>query len=78
VLAAPAAWAQEGNSHIEAGVFADYFRQSQTDTNFGGIGARLGVGVFSHVKLEAEMAYAFDQTFGENLTNGGRVIVVQD
>ena len=78
VLAAPAAWAQEGNSHIEAGVFADYFRQSQTDTNFGGIGARLGVGVFSHVKLEAEMAYDFNQTFGENLTNGGGAIVVRD
>jgi hypothetical protein len=78
VLIAPGLRAQEGNSRIEAGAFADYFRQSQTDTNFGGVGVRLGVGVFSHVKLEGEMAYDFEQTFGENFTNGGGTIVVQN
>lgn len=77
-LLVPGVRAQEGNSHIEAGIFGDYFRQSQTDTNFAGLGVRLGVGVFSHVKLEGEMAYDFEQTFGERFTNGGGAIVVQD
>jgi len=72
---APGLRAQEGNSHIEAGIFADYFRQSQTDTNFAGIGARLGVGVFSHVKVEGEMAYDFEQTFGERFISGGAIVV---
>ena len=77
-LFAPGVWAQEGNSHIEAGIFGDYFRLSQTDTNFAGIGVRLGVRVLSHVKLEGEMAYDFEQTFGERFTNSGGAIVIQD
>jgi hypothetical protein len=54
--------------HIEAGVFADYFRISQTDTNQVGLGGRLGFGVFPHVRLEAEMAYDFDKAFTESFT----------
>lgn len=78
VLIAPMARAQEGIAKIQVGMFADYFRQSQTDTNFGGIGARLGVGVLSHVKLEGEMAYDFEQGFGENFTTTSGTIVVQN
>src|SRR5579883_3432151 len=64
--------------HLEAGIFGDYFRQSQTSANLGGLGVRLGAGVFPHVKLEGEMAYDFDQTFGENLTASSGQIVVQN
>jgi hypothetical protein len=64
----PLASAQD---HIEAGAFADYFHLSQTHTNFGGLGARLGFRVYSHVKLEGQMSYDFDQAFTEGFTNTG-------
>ncbi len=73
----PGARAQFGD-HVEAGVFADYFRMSQTDNNYLGIGARVGWGVFPHVKLEGEMAYDFDQGFGERTTGTGGTIVIQN
>jgi len=40
VLFVPAVKAQ--SDHLEAGIFGDYFRQSQTDANLGGLGVRLG------------------------------------
>jgi hypothetical protein len=71
----PLASAQD---HIEAGAFADYFHLSQTHTNFGGLGARLGFRVYSHVKLEGEMSYDFDQAFTEGFTNTGTgVLTIQ-
>jgi hypothetical protein len=76
VLFVPGVRAQ--GDHIEAGVFADYFRMSQTSNNYLGIGARAGLGVFPHVKLEAEMAYDFNQGFGELTTGTGGTIVVQN
>ena len=76
MLFVPAVWAQ--GDHIEAGIYGDYFRQSPTDLNLGGLGLRLGVRVLPHVKLEGEMAYDFQQTFLENLTNGSGSPVVQD
>jgi hypothetical protein len=60
----PLASAQE-TEHIQVGVFADYFRLGQTDTNFGGLGARVGVVAFRSLKLEGEMSYDFDQAFTE-------------
>jgi hypothetical protein len=60
----PLASAQE-TEHIQVGVFADYFRLGQTDTNFGGLGARVGVAAFRSLKLEGEMSYDFDQAFTE-------------
>jgi hypothetical protein len=66
VLCVPVVKAQD---HFEVGAYGDYFRWSQTDTNFAGVGVRLGVSVFPHVKLEGEMAYDFNQVFAEN-TNG--------
>lgn len=65
---APGSYAQE-KSHIEAGVFADYFRLSQTKTSFVGAGARLSFGLFPHVKLEAEMSYDFSRTFTEGFND---------
>jgi hypothetical protein len=61
--------------HIEAGAFADYFHLSQTHTNFAGLGARLGVSAYSHVKFEGEMSYDFDQAFTEGFTDTGTGIL---
>jgi hypothetical protein len=76
VLFVPGVRAQ--GDHIEAGVFADYFRMSQTSNNYLGIGARAGLSLFPHVKLEGEMAYDFNQGFGEVTTGTGGTIVVQN
>ena len=67
-LAVPGAFAQK-DDHIEAGVFANYFRATQTTTNFAGLGARFGFGIFDRVKLEAETAYDFNQVFTEGFTD---------
>ncbi len=67
--AVPGAFAQEKNDHIQVGAFADYLRVSQTKTNFAGLGGRLAVTAYRVVKLEAEMAYDFDQAFTEGFTN---------
>jgi hypothetical protein len=64
----PLASAQE-TEHVQVGVFADYLRLAQTDTNSAGIGARLGVIAFRNVKLEAEMGYDFDRAFTETFTD---------
>jgi hypothetical protein len=61
----PLASAQE-TEHVQVGVFADYLRLAQTDTNFAGLGARVGVIAFHSLKLEGEMSYDFDQAFTES------------
>jgi hypothetical protein len=66
----PLASAQDGE-HVQVGVFADYLRSSQTDNNFGGVGARIGFQVFKEIKLEGEMSYDFGQTFTEGFTDTG-------
>jgi hypothetical protein len=53
----------EGN-HFEAGAFINYFRLNNPvseDTNFYGVGARVGFNITRHVALEAEGAYDFAQ-----------------
>lgn len=76
-VAATGASAQEANDHIQVGVFADYLRLSQTSTNFGGVGGRLGFTAFRSIKFEAEAAYDFDQVFTEgfNDTSTGTVTI---
>lgn len=69
---APLTLAQD---HVAVGAYADYFRLSQTDTDFAGLGARLGVGLGHRVMLEAEMSYDFDKVFTESLNNGGIITV---
>jgi hypothetical protein len=76
LLGLPVVWAQ--GDHVEVGIFGDYFRQSQTSANLGGLGLRLGAKALPHIKLEGEMAYDFQETFGENLTATGGTIVVQN
>lgn len=72
----PVAFAQE-TEHVQVGIFADYLRLAQTDTNFAGLGARVGVIAFHNVKLEGEMSYDFDRAFTESFTDSttGSVIV---
>ena len=61
--------------HVAVGAFVDYFRLDKTDTNFAGLGGRLGVGLSSHVMLEGEMSYDFNQVFNESFSNGSTVTV---
>jgi hypothetical protein len=70
----PALRAQEFD-HTNLGVYADYFRSNQTGTNMAGLGGRVGVKAFPHVKLEGEVSYDFNQVFTEGFTNtsGGSV-----
>jgi hypothetical protein len=70
----PLASAQE-TEHFQAGVFADYFRATQTSTNFGGIGARVGWIGYKAFKLEAEMSYDFTQSFNETFSTGTTLTV---
>ncbi|PYT47436.1 MAG: hypothetical protein DMG47_01675 [Acidobacteria bacterium] len=62
----PLAKAQD---HLQVGGYGDYFRISQTKTNMAGLGARVGYKAFSHVMLEGEMNYDFEQAFAEGFTN---------
>jgi hypothetical protein len=68
----PLASAQD---HFQVGVYADYFRLSQTKTNMAGLGGRAAIKVFPHVMLEGEMSYDFQQAFTEGFMNpsGGTV-----
>jgi len=50
IVATPALVAQD---HVAVGAYADYFRLSQTNTNFAGLGGRLGFGLGHRVMLEA-------------------------
>jgi hypothetical protein len=67
-------WAA-AQDHVAVGAFVDYFRLHQTDTNFAGVGARLGFALAPHVMLEAEASYDFNQVFNESFNNGGTVTV---
>ncbi|HEY2823318.1 MAG TPA: hypothetical protein VGJ06_19900 [Candidatus Acidoferrum sp.] len=66
----PFASAQD-NEHVQVGVFADYLRLGETDSNFGGVGARAGFQFYKELKLEGEMSYDFNQTFTEGFTDTG-------
>jgi hypothetical protein len=64
----PLASAQD---HLQVGAYGDYFRLSQTDTNLAGLGARVGYKAFSHVMLEGELNYDFDQGFIDHCVSTG-------
>jgi hypothetical protein len=72
LFAAPALLAQEHSDHVEVGVFADYFRLSDTSPfrNFVGLGARAAVNLHPSVQLEAEMAYDFKRNYTRTFTDG--------
>lgn len=62
----PAAAAQE---HGQVGVYADYFRLSETKTNLVGLGGRFSVNLVPAVQMEAQMSYDFARSFTEGFTN---------
>ncbi len=66
---APGAFAQDDKDHVQVGVFADYFRVSQTDSDLLGVGGRASFQAFKRFKLEGEMAYDFGKAFTENFTD---------
>lgn len=72
LCAAPALMAQDRMDHAEVGVFADYFRLSNTTPreNFLGLGARAAFNVRPSIQLEAEMAYDFKRNYTQTFTNG--------
>jgi hypothetical protein len=69
----PLASAQD---HFQVGAYADYFRLSQTNTNMAGLGGRAAYKMFSHVMLEGEMNYDFDQAFTEHCLSTGCAVTV--
>jgi hypothetical protein len=56
---------------FQAGVYADYFRISQTNTNQAGLGVRVGFKAFPYTMMEGEMSYDFAQAFNEGFTDTG-------
>ncbi len=71
-LLVPLASAQD---RFQVGAYGDYFRISQTNTDMAGLGGRAAVKVFSHVMLEGEMSYDFEQVFSETFTSGTNIQV---
>ena len=69
----PLASAQD---HIQVGAYGDYFRLSQTNTNLAGLGGRVGYKVFSHVMLEGELNYDFDQGYTDHCLSTGCTVTV--
>ena len=69
----PLASAQD---HVQVGAYGDYFRVTQTNTDMGGLGGRLGYKAFSHVMLEAEMSYDFKQAFTERCLSSSCTVTV--
>src|SRR5579863_10264342 len=71
-FAAPALFAQGQYDHAEVGVFADYFRLSDSSPtqNFVGLGGRAAFAIRPSIQLEAEMAYDFKRSYTSTFTNG--------
>jgi len=69
----PLASAQD---HFQVGAYGDYFRITQTSTDMAGLGGRVGYKVFSHVMLEGEISYDFDQAFTENCVSTGCTVTL--
>jgi hypothetical protein len=64
----PAASAQKSG---QVSVYVDYFRLSQTSSNFAGLGGRLSSSAKHRLQLEGEINYDFNQVFTEGFTNTG-------
>ncbi len=69
----PVAAAQDS---LQVGAYGDYFRLTQTSTNMAGLGGRVGYKAFSHVMLEGEMNYDFDQAFTDHCVSTGCTVTV--
>ena len=71
----PTANPQSKWNHVELGGYADYFRFgiNGSNSNFLGVGARVGVNVQPHVALEAEANYDFARDFTQSVTTSNGV-----
>ena len=68
LLGVPALTAQnDDKNHGELGVFANYFRLDRSNTNFVGLGGRVGFNVHPNVQFEGEMAYDFERNVSTDL-----------
>src|SRR2546421_12215254 len=66
---APALFAQE--EHGEFGVFADYTRLHPAgNSNFFGVGGRIGFNLNRFVQLEGGMTYDFERNITSTTSNG--------
>jgi len=74
-LIAPGAFGQalHQNDRVEAGIFGEFYRTTQTDTNLAGVGARLSFHALPLVQLEAETSYDFNKVFTESFASGGTI-----
>jgi hypothetical protein len=73
--ATPTMYAQD---HGEVGIYADMLRlHHANDTNFWGLGGRVGFNVHPHVQLEGEISYDFSQDFTVTTAGGGAVSVTR-
>jgi hypothetical protein len=72
IFAAPAAWAQNSEDHIEVGAFAEYFNLARASPhiNFVGLGGRAAFNVRNNVQIEAELSYDFARNFTSTFSNG--------
>lgn len=61
--------------HVQVGAYGEFFQSNQTNTNFAGLGGRVGVAVLPHIRMEGEVSYDFNRVFTEGFTNtsGGGV-----
>ena len=69
MVAVPALYAQE--EHGEVGVFGDLTRLGPAgNTNFTGLGGRLGFNVNNHLQFEGDIGYDFSKNFTNTSSNG--------
>jgi hypothetical protein len=77
LAAAPGLLAQDwGSDHINAGVYGNFFRVSDSQIDLGGVGARFSVNVMPKVQLEAESSYNFDEEFSQGFSDATGTLVV--
>jgi hypothetical protein len=67
----PAASAQsDDKNHGNLSVFFNYTRLQPADLNMFGIGGRLGINIHRHIVMEGEMAYDFERSRTQTISNG--------
>ena len=73
----PAAFAQ---NHGSIGVFVDYFKLENAETNNLGLGGRVSFNVSEYFQLEGEVAYDFSRGFTTTVTptGGGTALIDSD
>ncbi|MGB7190294.1 MAG: outer membrane beta-barrel protein [Acidobacteriaceae bacterium] len=66
-------------NHGEIGVYADYlnFKAGSYNSNYVGVGGRVGFNVNPNIALEAEMNYDFARNFTSTYTNGANTTFVK-